>query len=153
MSDFTLRALTRAECISLLESRTLGQLALTRRALPTIVPAHYLVADNTVLVHASTGIDRVPWLDGEIVALHVQEFDEDLRTGWSVSVTGAAHGTPGVPAELDRLQAPWIRAGGGDLIAVSTDIVWGERLGETSESAPTEVSSEEMSPAGGSGVS
>jgi hypothetical protein len=106
-----------------------GQVALTRRALPTIVPAHYLVHDDRVLVHMSTGLDCVPWIDGEIVAFHVSAFDDDSRYGWSVSVTGAAHGTPNPTGHEPVPHAPWIAHGGGDLIAISTDMISGERLG------------------------
>ena len=38
-------------------------------------------------------LDGFPWRDGEIVGLHVSEFDEDQREGWTVSVIGRAHGT------------------------------------------------------------
>jgi uncharacterized protein len=131
MSDVAIRELTRIECLSLLASKNVGQLALTRRALPTVIPARYLLLEDRVLVHASTGLDPVAWVDGEIVALHVEAFDPDLRRGWSVSLTGAAHGTPAIAGSGNEVQAPWIPCGGGDLIAISTDIVWGEHLGET----------------------
>jgi len=131
MTEVAIRELTRIECLSLLGSKNVGQLALTRRALPAVIPARYVVFDDRVLIHASTGLDPVAWVDGEVVALHVEAFDPDLRRGWSISVTGAAHGTPAIAGAENEVRAPWIPSGGGDLIAISTDILWGERLGET----------------------
>ena len=135
MTEVAIRELTRIECLSLLGSKNVGQLALTRRALPAVIPARYVVFEDRVLIHAATGIDPVAWVDGEIVALHVEAFDPDLRRGWSISVTGAAHGTPAIVGAEHEVRAPWIPTGGGDLIAISTDIVWGERLGEAQPEA------------------
>jgi uncharacterized protein len=131
MTDLALHELDRTECLALLATSNLGRLALTRRALPRIVPARYLVHNDRVVIHLSTGLDDVGWIDGEVVALQVSAFDEDQTHGWSVSVTGRAHGTPN-PTRTDELPAaPWIPHGGGDLITLSTDVIWGERLGPT----------------------
>ena len=130
MTDLALRELDHTECLELLATTNLGRLALTRRALPMIVPARYVVHEDHVVVHLSTGLDRIGWMDGEIVALQVSAFDDDEQThGWTVSVTGAAHGTPNPTRIEDHPNAPWIPRGGGDLISLSTDILHGERLG------------------------
>jgi uncharacterized protein len=131
MTDLAVRELDRTECLALLATTNLGRLALTRRALPTIVPARYLVNDERVVIHLSTGLDHVAWLDGEVVALQVSAFDETQTYGWSVCVTGAAHGTPDPIRTQDHPSAPWIATGGGDLITLSTDIIHGERLAPT----------------------
>ncbi len=94
MSDPTLTELGRDECLALLGTSIVGQLALTRRGLPTVVPARFVLEGECVLIHVTTGLDPVPWIDGQVVTLQVCEFDDDQRSGWSVSVTGAAHGTP-----------------------------------------------------------
>jgi nitroimidazol reductase NimA-like FMN-containing flavoprotein (pyridoxamine 5'-phosphate oxidase superfamily) len=82
--------LSRTECLALLATTEFGHLTLTRRALPTVVPAHYALHEDRVVIHAAMGGDPDLWRDGEIVALHVDAFDTDRRAGWSVSVTGAA---------------------------------------------------------------
>ena len=72
-----------------------------------------------------------------IVALQVSAFDNDDQThGWSVSITGAAHGTPDPSPSQQHPTAPWIPQGGGDLIAISTDIMFGERLGPADNASP-----------------
>jgi hypothetical protein len=39
----------------------------------------------------------------------------------------------GDPRTLRRPRAPWLPAGGGNVIAVSTDLVWGQRFGPARE--------------------
>ncbi len=144
VSDLGVNELHRSECLALLATTNLGQLALTRRALPAVIPANYVVYRDRILIHASPGFDAVPWNDGEIVALHVSVFDADQRVGWSVSVTGVAHGTPDLAGIENIPHAPWIPHGGGHLIAISTDLVHGEHLGPTPE--PTIPDREAVSP-------
>jgi uncharacterized protein len=133
MTDLALRDLDHTECLALLATTNLGRLALTRRALPMIVPARYLVYDDRVVIHLSTGLDHIGWIDGEVVALQVSAFDDDQIHGWTVSITGAAHGTPDPTHIEDHPNAPWIPRGGGDLITLSTDVMRGERLGPSDE--------------------
>jgi hypothetical protein len=120
--------LTRTECLALLGTTEFGHLTLTRRALPMVVPAHYVLDKDRVLIHAATGGDQDLWRDGEIVALHVDAFDTDQRAGWSVSVTGAAQAPTNLAGAANFPRAPWLPAGGGTVIAVSTDLVWGQRF-------------------------
>jgi hypothetical protein len=121
--------LSRIECLALLGTTEFGHLTLTRRALPMVVPAHYVLDGDRVLIHASTGGYPDLWRVGEIVALHVDAFDADQRAGWSVSVTGAAQAAPNLAGAGNFPSAPWLPAGGGNVIAVSTDLVWGQRFG------------------------
>jgi hypothetical protein len=122
-------ALSRTECLALLATTEFGHLALTRRALPTVVPAHYVLDGDRVVIHASTCGDPEPWSDGEIVALHVDAFDTDQRAGWSVSVTGAAHQAANRVGAGTISRAPWLPSSAGNVIAVSTDLAWGQRFG------------------------
>jgi hypothetical protein len=126
--------LSRTECLALLATTEFGHLTLTRRALPTVVPAHYVLHEDRVLIHASTGGDPDLWKDGEIVALHVDAFDADLRAGWSVSVTGAAREATNLLGAGTISRAPWLPTGGGNVIALATDLVWGQRFGSARES-------------------
>jgi uncharacterized protein len=125
----TSAGLGRIDCLALLATTEFGHLTLTRRALPTVVPAHYVLADDHVLIHASTGGDPDLWRDGEVVALHVDAFDADRRTGWSVSVTGAAHGPASFVEVGTVARAPWLPTGSGSVLALSTELVWGQRFG------------------------
>jgi hypothetical protein len=127
--ELTSGGLSRTDCLALVATKNFGHLALTRRALPTVVPAHYLLHNDHILIHALTGGHPNSWKDGEIVALHVDAFEPDLRAGWSVSLTGAAD-QPIDVASIEHLpRAPWLADGDGSVIALATDLVWGERYG------------------------
>jgi hypothetical protein len=133
VNEISSARLTRTECLALLGTTEFGHLTLTRRALPVVVPAHYVLDGDRVLIHASTGGNPDLWRDGEIVALHVDAFDADQRAGWSVSVTGAAREAANLVGAGNISHAPWLPAGGGNVIAVSTDLVWGQRFGPARE--------------------
>ena len=109
MDDLAVNELNRSECLALLAMTNLGQLALTRRALPAVIPAHYVVYRDRILIHASAALEPVPRNDGEIVALHASAFDADQRVGWSVSVTGVAHGRPDLAGIENMPHVPWSR--------------------------------------------
>jgi len=84
-----LQAMSRDECLRLLASRSLGRVAFTERALPSIRPVNYaLVGSHLILRTESEGLGRR--LDGQIVAFEVDEFDDERSTGWSVVLTGTA---------------------------------------------------------------
>jgi uncharacterized protein len=129
VNEISSAGLTRTECLALLGTTEFGHLTLTRRALPMVVPAHYVLDGERVLIHASTGGKPDLWRDGEIVALHVDAFDVDQRAGWSVSVTGAAREAANLVGAGNTSRAPWLPAGGGNVIAMSTDLEWGQRFG------------------------
>jgi hypothetical protein len=134
VDEISSAGLSRTECLALLATTEFGHLTLTRRALPMVVPAHYVLDGGRVLIHASTGGNPDLWRDGEIVALHVDAFDADQRAGWSVSVTGAAQGPANLVGAGTISRAPWLPTGGGNVIALSTDLVWGQRFGSARES-------------------
>jgi nitroimidazol reductase NimA-like FMN-containing flavoprotein (pyridoxamine 5'-phosphate oxidase superfamily) len=97
------QALTPTECLDLLGRRSLGRVAFTERALPTIRPVNYaLVGHRVVLRTQAHGLGRR--LDGQVVAFEVDEIDEEHGTGWSVVVTGTARLLRS-PGELMRQQS------------------------------------------------
>jgi hypothetical protein len=102
-----------------------GQPPRTHFRHPQVGPAHYVLDGDHVLIHASTGGNPDLSTNGEIVALHVDAFDADQRAGWSVSVTGAAREVANLVGAGTICRARWLPAGGGNVIAVSTDLAWG----------------------------
>jgi hypothetical protein len=122
----TTTGLSRGECLALLRSAEYGHLTLTRNALPSVVPARYVVGEHDeLLIHAATGGDGEASRTGEIVTFHVDAFEDDRRAGWSVSVTGVASAVDADDASSVSL-APWLPAGTGTLIALSTNVIWGQ---------------------------
>jgi hypothetical protein len=131
--------LGRGESLDTLALANMGQLIVTRAAVSVAVPARYLVEGDRVLIHVLGGPEPVSWRDGEVMTLQASAFDAEQRHGWNVAVTGRAHGTPSLVEVEDPPSAPWIPTGGGDLIALTIELVQGERLGETTAPDAPEV--------------
>jgi hypothetical protein len=129
MTSVRSQRLSRGDSLDMLALGNLGTLMFTRHALHAAVPARYVVERDRVLLPVMATTDTAPWRDGEVLTLQVSTFDSDQRRGWSVSVTGRAHGTPELGSSGERPTAPWIPCGGGDLLEITTDLVEGERLG------------------------
>jgi hypothetical protein len=125
--------LSRTACLALLATTEFGHLTLTRRAVPTVVLAHYVLDRDRVVIHAATGGDPDLWRDGEMVALHVDAFDTDRRAGWSVSVTGVAQEAANLVGAGNISRASWLPSSARNVIAVSTGLVWGQRFGPAAE--------------------
>ena len=95
-----------AECLACLGSVTTGRLAVTRGALPYVVPVHISVVDDEVVVESYLG-GFVP-LVAEVVALEAGTFGDGALPEWTVGVrgflTGPEEGTG--PASKGRMNTP-----------------------------------------------
>ncbi len=79
-----------AECWSLLETQSLGRLAVAIRNHPDIFPVNYLVDDETIVFRTNPGMKLAAAIAGDSVAFEVDEHDPETGVGWSVVVTGEA---------------------------------------------------------------
>ncbi len=87
----SLTRIGRVECLSLLESRSVGRMAyIARQGVPDIVPVNYAVHDGYVLVRTGVGPKLQAAERGELLALEIDDIDEQTHTGWSVVATGPA---------------------------------------------------------------
>ncbi|MDX6197432.1 MAG: hypothetical protein QOJ79_583 [Actinomycetota bacterium] len=128
-----LEPLTRAECMDLLACSSLGRVAFTERALPSIRPVNYaLVGHHVVLRTQADGLGRR--LDGQVVAFEVDQIDTEQGTGWSVLVTGTARLLRS-PGELTRQSAVPLVTMAGDGHDARVCIVPGEISGRRIRSA------------------
>jgi uncharacterized protein len=138
-----LEVLSRAEAIALLETREVGRLVYTRRALPAIRPVNYAVCGGVVLIWTGAASSLGQAVRGAVVAFEVDEFDRVTRSGWSVVVTGTARLVTD-KAQLARARlegpVPWAPGIKEFLIGIPLTIVtgrWlGEREGEPADGAP-----------------
>lgn len=67
-----------------------------------------------------------------VVAFEVDDFDPIYHSGWSVVVTGVARAVddPDEPAALERAPlSRWAPRGNGKVIAISTEMISGRRIG------------------------
>jgi Pyridoxamine 5'-phosphate oxidase len=78
------------ECWELMGTATVGRLALSVRALPTIVPVEFYVSPVDQVIALCLGELAVPQSSGDdaIVAFSVDDIDAHTRTGWAVQVIG-----------------------------------------------------------------
>ena len=118
------------ECVRLLRTRSVGRIGISSRALPTILPVDYVVADGRVLFRTGAGTKLDAATRGVVVAFEVDDVDEAAGTAWSVVITGVAAtcgteaGGGADPARLRR----WVPGDDGHLVAISLDEVAGRRL-------------------------
>lgn len=85
-----LDTLTDDECWALVQSQTIGRLAVAIKSHPDIFPVNYAVDGETIVVNTLPGLKLAAAIFGSDVAFEVDDFDSESRTGWSVVVKGPA---------------------------------------------------------------
>lgn len=128
-----LEVLDREDCLRLLGKAVIGRVALSRGALPVIVPVNFLLDGERILVRTGAGTKLDHALAGSVVAFEVDDIDRWRHRGWSVAVTGVATvvDDPDDLARIDCLPlAHWAPFGGEHVVAVSVELVTGRRIPE-----------------------
>ena len=120
-----LRVLTRAECVNLLQTVTVGRVAVSHRALPMILPVHFRIDDDDrILLHAMAGTTLARGTDGAVVAFEAEGPPGAVEPSWSVIVHGiAAHDESGLR----------LRERGRIAIAIGIDEVSGRQVLDVSD--------------------
>jgi uncharacterized protein len=88
-------AIDQDACLRLLSSATFGRVALSVRALPRIVPVRLDICRGQIRVSTQGSAELGDTLDGAVVALQAEGYDDDTQQVWSVHVVGrvtAPHG-------------------------------------------------------------
>ncbi len=85
-----LEVLDRAECLRLLRTASLGRIAITTGALPTILPINFRVDGERILFRTGVGTKLDAATRGAVVAFEVDELEPMYHSGWSVVVVGVA---------------------------------------------------------------
>jgi nitroimidazol reductase NimA-like FMN-containing flavoprotein (pyridoxamine 5'-phosphate oxidase superfamily) len=85
------RELSHDECLRALHESSLGRLAVSNGALPTILPVNYAMEGANVVFRTRQGslLDRT--CRNTVVAFEIDAFDAPSHTGWSVVVIGIAN--------------------------------------------------------------
>jgi nitroimidazol reductase NimA-like FMN-containing flavoprotein (pyridoxamine 5'-phosphate oxidase superfamily) len=133
-----LEVLDREQCLRLLNSATLGRIAFTSGALPTVLPVSFRLDDERIVLRTGRGSTLDVAVHNAVVAFETDDFDPMHHSGWSVAVTG-------VVTELgDRSESEgerhepvvrWAAAGDEAVLSISTEFMSGRRL--TPGSLPT----------------
>jgi hypothetical protein len=89
-----LRILTDAECYHRLASVRIGRVALSWRAMPMILPVHFQLRDNTLLMSTTPGTTLDRATDHTVVAFEAEGPRGSDDPQWSVVVHGLATHRP-----------------------------------------------------------
>lgn len=120
------------ECLRLLATVTLGRIALSSGALPTVLPVNFLLDRDRIVVRTLRDSKLDAAVRNAVVAFEVDDFQPTCGSGWSVVVTGVAQEVT-EPDEVARLssmpvhQWPTVRAD-ERLVAIPIELVTGRRL-------------------------
>jgi uncharacterized protein len=137
-ADYVFEELDEVECRRLLETVRIGRLGFTEGALPTILPVHFIVRGNDVIIGSLGGPKVRSAGRNDVVAFEVDGWDPVTHEGWAVGVVGRTRliTDDADIAELDALRfAPWKPEQGRHYFAVSINAVRGKLLTRVSEPA------------------
>lgn len=114
-----LRMLTASECMRLMSTVAIGRVALSHRALPMILPVHFTVDDQRIVIHTAAGTTLHQATDGAVVAFESEGPPGAVEPGWSVVVHGVARHVRGGPADdsgLRRIEITVDRVSGREVL-------------------------------------
>ena len=123
-----LEVLDRAECLRLLHTVSLGRIAITSGALPTILPINFRVDGDRILFRTGVGTKLDAATRGAVVAFEADAFDSMYHAGWSVVVTGVASQVQDPDDQAMYSTPRWAPGQDERLVEVSLDQVSGRRL-------------------------
>ncbi len=119
------------ECHTLLEAEHVGRVAVSARALPTVLPVNYGVVGDDILFFTGAGLKLQSAQANAVVAFEVDRFDERDETGWSVLAVGVASEVTDpavVEAARRRGIRPWAVGDRPHLVSLRTEFVSGRRI-------------------------
>ena len=82
------RELSPSECESLLRAGVAGRVALVTPTGPHILPVNYSVVDGAIVIRTSPYSLLGTYGRGALLCFEVDQFDYELKRGWSVVVRG-----------------------------------------------------------------
>jgi nitroimidazol reductase NimA-like FMN-containing flavoprotein (pyridoxamine 5'-phosphate oxidase superfamily) len=127
-----IQSLSSEECLQLLSTGRVGRIAVTRDALPVILPVNYAVDGGSILIRTTDGaILRAARAGGAVVAFEVDNLDERTMTGWSVLVTGTLREVTAVSAVVRAEQLPLVPWAGGErrhFVRITPGLLSGRRI-------------------------
>jgi nitroimidazol reductase NimA-like FMN-containing flavoprotein (pyridoxamine 5'-phosphate oxidase superfamily) len=113
------------ECRRRLASRTVGRVAATVGALPTIVPVVYAMVDDRVVFGVAPDSPLIGATRNTVIAFQVDQLDPSAGECWSVQVTGIACPLDGVTGTGLVERGPDRHLGGPIRVQLDTDFISG----------------------------
>lgn len=135
-----LEILSRGECLNLLGSTPIGRIVFTDRALPAVQPVNFCLFEGNIVIRTMAGSKLATAVRNAVVAFEVDDFDAELRRGWSVTAVGHARAVH-EPEEIARLSqlplSPWAPGDRDHFIVMAPEQISGRRI---PPKAPVEAS-------------
>ena len=124
-------ALTRSECMELLDQARVGRVGVSIDALPAILPVNFTLLDESILFCTVPGTSLARAVAASVVAFQVDSYDPAGSTGWSVLAVGRANEIT-EPTTLDRARSipldAWALSTGADrFVCLETTRLSGRR--------------------------
>ena len=134
-----LEVLSADECLDLMRTQAVGRIGLSSGALPLVLPVHFAIVGDEIMIIARRGTTLDAATRQAIVAFEVDALDADTGAGWSVMVQGVARRTAGrdLPPAAHRVLARWVDPHHSHVVAVSMDFISGRRIDRVSACGPT----------------
>jgi uncharacterized protein len=140
-----LRQLSRADCIRLMGSVSVGRIVYTRQALPAVELVNFALVDGDIVIRTVAEGKLATATRGAVVAFEADSVDLDRRAGWSVTVVGQARAVTD-EAEIRSLKQAvppsWVTREQDHFIRLSPSIVNGRRV--SSEPLVGEISARHL---------
>ena len=112
-----LRVLTPEECFDRLATVRVGRLALSFRALPLILPVHFQLEADRIVIHTTSGTTLHQTTDGTVVAFEAEGPVGVAEPTWSVALHGlAVQGSAGAESDPVRIDVSTDRISGRELL-------------------------------------
>lgn len=123
----------REQWLRLLGTVTLGRVALTSGALPSVLPVPFRLDGDRIVIRTRPGTKLDAATRDAVVAFQADVLDPVDHSGWSVEVTGVATEVtdPDERARLSELLPPngSTSALASRFVTISTELVSGQRYG------------------------
>jgi uncharacterized protein len=121
-----------AECLRLLESHSVGRIAVVQEGRPYIFPVNYIVDERTVAFRTDPGTKLDAATLGP-VAFEIDATDPLYHEGWSVMVRGVGREVTHALDEwsqrvTERHLAPWAAGAKEHWIAIASPAISGRRI-------------------------
>lgn len=120
------------QSLSLLRSVPVARVGLALHGVPVVLPVNFVIDHDEIVIRCTEGSKLDAALATDIVALEVDDYDQNAHTGWSVIVKGRARELTD-PDEVDHADAlglhTWANDETNHYIAISIDLVTGRSIG------------------------
>jgi len=133
-----LEVLAADECLDLMRTQVVGRIGLSSGALPVVLPVHFAIVGDEILIRAHQGTTLDAATRQTIVAFEADQVDNHTGAGWSVMVQGIARRTadPELPPAAQQALERWLDPHQSHVVAVSIDFISGRRIEALSTDGP-----------------